>query len=65
MVLAELKQFLNDCIEKKIAFPKNTMKVVIDDFYDVVPEEHHATKDLEFNHFVGNEIAKVQIIPKP
>ena len=56
---------MDDCIKKEIPFPKNTMTVVLDDFYDVVPKEHHSTKDLEYNHYIGNELARVQIIPKP
>lgn len=65
MLLEELKQFMDDCIKKEIPFPKNTMTVVLEDFYDVVPKEHHSTKDLEYNHYIGNELARVQIIPKP
>jgi len=64
MVLPELIEFLHECIEKQIAFPKNMMTVVLDDYYDVVPEEHHQIKDVEFTHRVGNECAKVKIIPK-
>lgn len=65
MFLNELKQFLEDCIKKEIPFPKNMMTVVIDDFHQAVPKEHHKSKELEFTHRVGNEFAKVHIIPKP
>ena len=64
MKLSELKQFLGDCIKKEIAFPKNMMTVVVDDFHDVVSAEHRQSKELEFSHRIGNEFAKVKIIPK-
>lgn len=64
MKLENLKQFLDDCIEAKIPFPRETMKVVISDFNDVVPEEHQNSKNLEFNHRKGNEFAKVIILPE-
>ena len=65
MKLLELEIFLKECISKEIAFPREIMTVVVDDFYDNVPEEHHNTKDLEFNVKVGQEIARVFIIPIP
>lgn len=61
----ELKEFLTDCINAKIPFPRNTMKVVLDDYDDIVPEEHRNATDLEFSHRVGQEFAKVIIIREP
>lgn len=65
MKLAELKKFLTDCIKAEIPFPRETMKVVISDFKEVVPEEHQNQTDLEYNHRVGNEFVRVLIIPEP
>ena len=64
MKLAELETFLKECIEKEISFPKETMTVVVDDFYDKVPKEHHNTKDLEFNVKIDQSFTRVFIIPK-
>lgn len=61
----ELNQFLEDCIKAEIPFPRNTMKVVLDDFETFVPEEHHNVENLEYTHRVGQEFAKVIIIPEP
>ena len=63
MTSSELKQFLEDCIKAQIPFPRNTMKVVLDDYDEFVPEEHRNTTNLEFNHRVGDEFAKVIILP--
>lgn len=64
MKLAELQIFLSDCIKKQIPFPRNTMTVLIEDFYDSIPEEHHYNYDkLEYNMKVGDEFATVLICP--
>lgn len=65
MKLSELQTFLSDCIRAEIPFPIEPMKVVISDFKEVVPEEHQNKTILEFNHRVGNEFARVLIIPEP
>ncbi len=65
MTLDNLKEFMADCIEARIPWPKDTMKVVISDFHQVVPEEHHKTQNLEFTHRVGPIGAKVIILPEP
>jgi hypothetical protein len=65
MTLENLKQFLSDCIKAEIPFPRETMKVVISDFENVVPEQHRNTRNLEFTHREGNEFAKVIILPEP
>lgn len=64
MKLAELDQFLQDCIKAEIAFPKETMTVVVDDFYEAVPEDKRNMPNLEFRTFIGQEMAVVLIIPK-
>lgn len=64
MKLSELEQFLKDCIKAGIPFPKNTMNVVIEDFYEVVPSEKQNLTDLEFNVKVDQELARVIISPK-
>lgn len=63
MTLIELKQFLDDCIDKQIPFPRNTMQVVLDDFFESVPEEYHGTEQLEYNHKKGQEFVRVFISP--
>lgn len=65
MNLAELDQFLKDCIKAQIAFPRQTMKVVIDDYYDVVPSDKLHVKELEYTTRIGQEFARVLIIPEP
>jgi hypothetical protein len=63
MKLKELEQFLKDCIKKEIAFPRNTMVVLVEDFYEAIPIEHHESEDLEYNVRVEQEFAKVIIKP--
>lgn len=63
MLFSELEQFLTDCIVREVPFPKNTMKVVVDDFHDRVPKEHIETPELEFRQRVGNDFVMVFIIP--
>ncbi|MBC5835789.1 hypothetical protein G6N05_05265 [Flavobacterium sp. F372] len=63
MKLAELDQFLKDCIKAEIAFPRETMTVVIDDYYEVVPSDRLNEKQLEYNTRIGHEMARVLIIP--
>lgn len=65
MTLENLKEFLSDCIESKIKFPREPIKIVISDFHKAVPEEHRNAKNLEFNHRVGQEFARVIILPEP
>lgn len=65
MKLAELEVFLKDCIKAKIAFPRNTMTVLIEDFYEVVPEDKQFNYDkLEYNFKVDQEMAMVYIKPE-
>ena len=64
MNLNELKEFLEDCIKAEIPFPSNTMTILVSDFYEVVPEEHHDNKDeLEYNVKVEQSMARVFIKP--
>ena len=65
MKLAELTVFLEDCIKAKIAFPRNTMTFLVEDFYEVVPEDKQFNYDeLEYNVKVDQEMARVFIKPK-
>ena len=65
MKLAELDVFLKDCIKSEIAFPRNTMTVLIEDFYEVVPEEEQFNYDkLEYNFKVDQEMGMVYIKPE-
>ena len=65
MTFTELDQFLKDCIKAEIPFPKNTMTVLVEDFYEKVPEEHHFNKDkLEYNFRLDQEMVRVYIKPE-
>lgn len=62
MKLAELQQFLTDCHNRGVEIPNN-FEVVIEDFYDTVPEEWHNIKRLEHITRVGNVGIKVFVKP--
>lgn len=64
MKFEELKDFLAQ-LPENIVFPESMITFVIEDFHEVVPEEHRQSKDLEFNHRTDKGFIKVGIIPKP
>lgn len=64
MVLSDLEQFIINCIEKEVPFPKTIMTVVIDDFNKhVIPEIHQNPKELEITFWTKPEKVIVKIIP--
>lgn len=64
MKLAELEQFLKDCIKAEISFPRNKMTVIVEDFYEQVPDCNHNIFPLEFNVRIDQEFISVLIQPE-
>lgn len=65
MTSTELLKFLEDCIVNDVKLPKdNTLLIILDDFDEFVPEEHHDTPKLEYCHHFDNMTAKVIVIPE-
>lgn len=65
MRFEQLQEFLTECIIKNVTLPSNPyMTVVMDDFYEVVPEDQQKIPDLEYNHAHDNISARVIIKPR-